>query len=315
MFADAKIGGYVYKIEAENFTTLSGNSSLNTSNFRIGQVTARFELNSLNAAENMATIKGTLEIETDLTNDVTEYADGVELLVEVRLDNKTLNFKVTTDAEGKWELQVPTDANGSTNVNVRFPDLEKDQKIAYLKKNSEPGSFPEVLPSITDYPTLFTMYTGGRQNFNNFPVNSIYAVYGIADNAPSGQQTAIVGGATVNGDQEVVSLWFNNGGDYAGATADSVDVAFTDMTGSGSGALVRISVENFTNLATAYGNGEYRWVSNGSGYTDDYFNKIGYQQNSFSSSDRKLSINIRPGTTTFMNADYGTGNYRADNLD
>ncbi|MDN5214091.1 hypothetical protein QQ020_18590 [Fulvivirgaceae bacterium BMA12] len=315
LFADAKIGGYVYKIEAENFTTLSGNSSLSTSNFRIGQVTQRFELNSLNVAENMATIKGTLEIETDLTNIVTEYADGVELLIEVNLDNKVLHYSVTTDAEGQWELQVPTDGSGTTQVSVRFPDLERDQTIAYSKKSSEPGSFPEVLPTITTYPTLFTMYTAGRQNYNNYPVNSIYAVYGIAGDAPSGQQTAIIGGVNINNDQEIYGLWFSNGGDYSGTTADSIDVNFTDITGSGSGAVLRISVQNFTNLSSAYGNGEYRWVSQGSGYTNDYLNQISYQQNTVNSSERKSYVYVRPGTTTFLNADYGTGNYRKDNLE
>ena len=314
LFPDAKIGGYVYKIEAENYTTLTGSGSLSTSNFRIGQVTQRFELNSLNTPENMATIKGVVEIESDLTNDVTEYASGIELLVEVSLDNKSLNFSVTTDEQGKWELQVPTDANGSTSLNVRFPDIEMDQTIAYLKKSSEPGSFPEILPSITTYPTLFTMYLGGRQNYNNYPVNDIYAVYGIAQDAPAGQQTAIVSDVFVDDNQEVVGLNFDNGGDYSGAAADSIDVTFTDITGGGSGALLRISIQNFTNLASAYFNNDYRYVSHGSGYSDRIFNETSYQSGTINSSERKYYTNVRPGTTTIINADYGTGSYRADDL-
>ena len=315
LFPDAKIGGYVYKIEAENYTTLSGSSSLSTSNFRIGQVTARFELNSLNVPENMATIRGTVEIESDLTNDATEYASGIELLVEVNLDNKTLNFSATTDDQGKWELQVPTDANGSTGLNIRFPDLEMDQTIAYTKINSDPRTFPEVLPSITTYPTLFTMFAGGSQNAANYPFNSIHTVYGIAGDAPSGQQTAIVSQVLVNNDEEISGVSFSEGGNYSGAATDSVDVTFTDITGAGSGALLRISVQNFNDLSDAYFFGEYRFVSQGSGYSDEFVNKTSYQSPTVDNPERKYYTNVRPGTTTIINVDYGTGIYRADNLD
>lgn len=315
LFPEARIGGYVYKIEAENFTTLSGSSSISTSNFRIGQVTARYELNSTGTPEQMATLKGVVEIESDLTNEVTEYAGGIMLNVEVDLDNKTLNFQTTTNEQGEWELQVPTDASGSTYLTVRFPDLEMDQTIAFMKKSGEPGSFPEVLPAITTYPTLFTMYDGDLQNYNNYPVNNIHSVYAIAPNAPDGQQTAIIDEVYVDNDGEVYDLDFDTGGNYSGATTDSVDIAFTDITGSGSGALLRISVENYSSLSSAYFWGEYRFVSHGSGYADEYLNKTSYQGPSVDNSSREYSVTVRPGTTTVINVDYGTGTYRADNLD
>ena len=315
LFPEARIGGYVYKIEAENFTTLSGSSSISTSNFRIGQVTARYELNSTGTPEQMATLKGVVEIESNLTNEVTEYAGGITLNVEVNLDNKTLNFQTTTDEQGNWELQVPTDANGGTYVRIHYPDIEMDQTIAYMKTSDDQRSFPEVVPAVNSYPTLFTMYTDDAQNHDNFPYDDHHTVYGIAQDAPDGQETARISWVSINDDGEITNFNIADGGDYSDAGVDSVDIEFIDITGAGSGGLVRISVETYSNLSTARSFGQWRYVSQGSGYADEYLNFNEYEEPSFDDVSREYDITVRPGTTTVINVDYGTGTYRANDLD
>lgn len=311
LFPDAKIGGYIYRIEGENFTTLAGSNSFDPDNFRQGQYTEEYGVYKIDA-ENMAVIKGRVAIETDLTNNTTEYASGIDLIFEVNLDYGTQNFTTTTDAEGRYEIKVPADYRSSTRVYVRFPDLELDQSIVYYQFSTEDGYFPNVLPAVRQYPTLFSMYEGGRQNYSNYPTN-IDAVYALAE---EGEETAVIYNVNVNSDGEISSVNFDDGGNYSGFAKDSVDVTFTDILGNGSGALLRISVETYSDLYSAYINGRYRWVSRGSGYSEDYdLNYNNYESPSINSSDRRTSLNVYPGTTSVLNADYGTGVYREHDLD
>lgn len=312
LFPDAKIGGYVYRIEGENFTTLAGSNSFDPENFRQGQHTEQYGVYDL-AAENMAIVKGRIAIEKDLTNKVTEYASGIELIFEVDLDDRMESFAATTDEEGRYEIQLPANYNSSTYVNIRFPDLEIDQTLAYAKTSDDTRYFPEVLNAVQTYPTLFSMFTGNTQNTDNFP-NNINPVYALAE---EGEETAVIGDVRVNNDGEVYSVSFYNGGNYSDFAKDSVDVTFTDITGSGSGALLRISVETYSSLAVAYNYGHYRWVSQGSGYQDDddELNYNGYEEPTVDQENREASVSVHPGTVTVFNADYGTGVYRDENLD
>jgi len=311
LFTGAKVGGFIYSVEGENFTKVVEEDYLDTDNFRQGQETFSIGVYPVDA-ENTAIIKGRVAIETDLTNETTEYASGIQLIAYANLDNGTKTFSVTTDEDGYYEIAIPADYSSSTSVDIRFPDLELNQTLAYNKISTETGSFPEVLPEINEYPVLFSMYTGGRENYNNFPTN-INPVYALAEDSPN-DDNAVIGYVYVNGDGEIYDVDFNDGGDYTGFASDSVDVQFTDITGAGSGALLRISVENYSNLSSAYYWGQYRLVS-GSGYANDDLNYNSYESASMNSSDREMRLYVYPGTTTVANADYGTGIYREDDLD
>ena len=312
LFPDAKIGGYVYRIEGENFTTLAGSDSFDPENFRQGQHTEQFGIYDL-TAENMAVVKGRIAIEKDLTNKVTEYASGIELIFEVSLDDRMESFAATTDEDGRYEIQLPANYNSSTNVNIRFPDLEIDQTLAFAKTIDDTRMFPEVLPAEQTYPTIFMMYTGNVLNYDNFP-RDIDPVYALAE---EGEETAVISRVYVDSDGEVYGVNFSDGGDYSDFAKDSVDVTFTDITGSGSGALLRISVETYSSLSSAYSNGRYRWVSQGSGYQDDSdeLNFNAYEAPTVDQQNREASVSVHPGTVTVFNADYGTGVHRDEDLE
>ncbi|VAW29193.1 hypothetical protein MNBD_BACTEROID06-972, partial [hydrothermal vent metagenome] len=103
LFPKAKIGGYILKVTAENFTSYSDNDEIYSDNFRQGQETFQVGIYSL-TSDNMATVRGRVAIESDLTNDVTEYAAGIDLNLTVYLSNATEVFTTTTDAEGRYSI-------------------------------------------------------------------------------------------------------------------------------------------------------------------------------------------------------------------
>lgn len=321
VFADAKIGSGVYKVTLEGYTSMSGTISLSTSNFRQSQFTSSIGLyNTATSSEFMATVKGRVEIEKDLTNDVTEYADGIDLLVFVDYGSETKTFTATTDVDGRYELQIPTSEQGGQYIEIRFPDLEIDQTIVFASMNGEGNGFPEDVPSVQQYPTLFTMYTGGAQNYNNFPSYTYSPVYAIVEDAPAGQTTAVVGDVYVNADGEITGVWFSNGGDYTGDADGLVNVTFTSLFG-GSGATLQFDVgaSIYTSLYNIYywDSGNYTLVG-GSGYPEDsyYLNRNYYESPSlYWNGSRTYGYTVYPGTTLNVNADYGTGIYREDNLD
>lgn len=311
IFNDAKVGGFIYTVDGDNFSKVVEEGDFEAADFRQGQETFLVGVYPSDA-ENTAIIKGRVAIEMDLTNKTTEYASGIELLAFVELNEGTKTFAVTTDENGYYEFSVPADFDEATDVEIRFPDLELSQSIAYRKLATESGSFPEVLPEIKEYPVLFSMYTGGAENYDNYPTN-INPVYGLAEDSPN-DDNAVIGDVYVNSDGEITGVNINDGGDYTGFASDSVDVQFTDITGAGSGALLRFSVQNHQDLYWAYYYNEYRLVP-GSGYTDYDVNYTSYASPSVNEIDRQMQITVYPGTTTVSNVDYGTGIYREDDLD
>lgn len=315
IFTDAKIGGFIYSVSGANFTTVTNQGSLSTTNFRQGQETFAVGV-YLDGTANTAVVKGRIAIETDLTNDVTEYAANIDLLVNVYLDEETKTFSTTTDADGRYEITVPTDVYGYTSVEIRYPDLELDQTLVYSRLSSESGSFPDVLPSVQTYPTLFSMYTGGAQNYNNFPSYAYESVYAIVEEAPETGTTAVVDYVYVNNDGEITGVSFSTYGNYADDADGLVTVTFTSLTG-GSGATLTYDVTGtYSNLQyIEWYDQAMRTLDGGSGYSDDYLNKNYYEGPSVSNSTRSQYVYVYPGTTTIQNADYGTGVYREDNLD
>lgn len=316
-FPGVKFGGFVFTISAENFSTYTSDEYLSPDNFRQSQETYRIGIYSL-ADENLATIKGTVRIDSDLTNDETETLAGITLRVRTQLNNGSKVFTVTTDAQGKYEIKVPVNQYGSS-VYIQYPDVLINQKIAFNQLDSDPLSFPDVLPQIGMVETLFAMYTGGGilQNNSNFPQFDVAPMYAIADPAPTGQTTAIISDVFTNDDGEITGVSFATGGNYAGDADGKVNITFTSLLG-GSGASLLINLGDQTNLSSAYNqNGTAtRTLVGGSGYPDDnyYMNRTGYRSPSLNSSSRENSFYLYPGTVTFNNPDYGTGVSRPDDL-
>lgn len=315
-FPGVKFGGFVYTVTAENFTSVTDNEYIYPEDIRSSQETYSIGIYST-ADETLATIKGTIRIDTDLTNEIRETMEGIKLRFRVNLNNGDKVFTATTDADGNYEAKVPVRENGSS-VYVQYPDMLVEQKIAYNKISSDPLDFPEVLPKIESVETLFAMYDGYRLNYNNYPTYDVYPIYAIADAAPAGQQTAIIDRVYTNDDGEITGIAFDDAGNYAGDADGIVNVTFTSLLG-GSGATLQINLGDQTNLQNAYNqNGTAtRTLVGGTGYPDDNYrlNRTGYISPSVDNQSREHSFYLYPGTITFNNQDYGTGVYRPEDLD
>ena len=317
LFPGVKFGGFVLAVSADNFTSMSFDDEIYADDFRTTQQTYSVGIYSL-ADESLATVKGTVRIDTDLTNDTPETLEGVTLRFRANLNYGDQIFMATTDANGNYEVKVPAEQYG-TYVYVFYPDMLVGQKIAYNKLQSETKNFPDVLPKVETIETLFAMYTGGGilNNYNNYRTSGIFPIYAIADPAPTGQATAVISYVYTNADGEIVDIDFATGGDYTGDADGKVNVTFTSLLG-GSGATLEITLGDQTNLNNAYnqnGTATINFVG-GSGYPDDNYqlNRTGYRGPSINSQNRESSFRLYPGTITFNNVDYGTGVSRPDDL-
>ena len=305
-FPAIEIGEYVYTITADKFATVSGLNSVNVDNFRQGQVTDRIALYSLDDA-NMATVKGNVTIETDVTNFTREFA-SVTVSVDVELDNiGTRTFTGVTDASGNYSIKVPVDANGSY-ISIRYPDFTADQTIA-VERYPEEGSFPEVLPRVEKINTLFstsTSYTGNPYFYSE----NVRSLYATVEAPPTDGVQAVINQVYTNSKGEVTGVNFSNGGDYSDDADGKVTVTIVSLDG-GSGASLVVTLDGNSSVSTAY-NADPANVAltAGSGYpknSDNYtLNKIDYRW----PSSRNSANNVLPGNEVVANADYGTGVYR-----
>jgi hypothetical protein len=166
MFTNIAIGGYAtVSVSKTDYTSVLTTVNTNPSSYRQTQVSDQIYLYGLGSA-NMATIKGRLTFQSDLTDRNREPAVGVV----VKAINNNLNtqiFTSTTDADGKYSIAVPVAAVGD-NIQMIFPEFTTDQTIAVQKPDK---SFGVITRSVTyksnEYPV-------GDLN-NIAPVPSVYA--------------------------------------------------------------------------------------------------------------------------------------------
>lgn len=140
-FNDVPVGTsmsvYVHK---EDFTKAMYNINTLTESYRENVVTENLKIYSL-SGDNMATVKGKLTIESDLTNREREVLSDEEVrVVNDGLDNSnSRSFVGTTDEEGNYSIQVPVNPDGGDDLQVKYPSLiEKDQALAV---ETEDGTF------------------------------------------------------------------------------------------------------------------------------------------------------------------------------
>jgi hypothetical protein len=126
IFEKIKIGGNInLYVSKENYTKTFTTVNTIPGDYRQATLSANVSMYSL-ADENLVTVKGQLTIETDLTNRIKEVVEGTE----VRVFNQNLPngaakaFIGTSDAEGKYEIMVPVNADGNDNINVAFISVE-----------------------------------------------------------------------------------------------------------------------------------------------------------------------------------------------
>jgi len=287
-FGKVKIASNVIiRAVKSGYVKIQTSINISTNNYRQSQYTANVPMYSL--TENTATIKGKLEIQTDLTNDEAEIApEGTKVYAYLSsTGGNPVEFMATVDAEGKYELVVPAD-NVGVDYEMRYETLEMTQTIA---KNGDKGDpeFPATVPSIVDINTLFNPIG------NAINVPTVPSVYGLINDNNYSKQ-AIISSVNVNGSGEITSISINDNGE--GYTADSVDVTIVSLF-EGSGAQIRIGVSGGSIFE-----GDAVYHESGTGYpVFSNANQAGSQSNTFT-----VDINnLKSGEIRVNNGDYGTG--------
>ena len=310
LFPKIKVGDFVYKVVATNFISVSGTGSANSNNLREGQMTISVPMISTSDAD-LGTIKGTLTMETDVTNLTREVAAAIDIFFDVYLNSGTRTFTTKTDATGNYSIKVPVNATSPTYVVLRYGDFETNQTIGLNQYGDETGSFttfPQLLPRKDVVKTLFSMSTDGEQYRSIPSANNVRSLYAIVDAAPAAGTTAVITSVTVNSQGQITDVGFFSGGNYTGDADGKVNVTFTSLDG-GSGATLQITLGNNSNAQSAYlgvGTGSKVLVG-GSGYPTSNFslNKTGTRTPSYRS-----NLYAQKGTVSIANGDFGTGIYR-----
>ncbi len=311
LFPKIKVGDFIYSVAATNFISTAGTGSASSTNFREGQMTITVAMISTSDAD-LATVKGTLTVDTDATNLTREVAGAVDVFFDVYLNSGQRTFTIKTDASGNYLMKVPVNSTSTTTIVVRYGDFETNQTIALNQYGDETGSFttvPQLLPRKDVVKTLFSMSTDGSQYINIPSAFNVRSLYAIVDAAPAAGTLAIINGVTVNSSGQITDVSFLTGGNYTGDADGKVNVTFTSLDG-GSGATLQITLGNNSNVQNAYfglGTGASKVLVGGSGYPTSNFslNKISTRTPS-----ARTLLTVTKGTITVANGDYGTGIYR-----
>ncbi|HEY5822838.1 MAG TPA: carboxypeptidase-like regulatory domain-containing protein, partial [Cyclobacteriaceae bacterium] len=304
-FPTIEIGEYVYTITADNFVTVKGLEEIYIDNFRQGQVTALIGLYSTSDAS-MATIKGNITIDTDVTNFTREFP-SVTVYADIELSGiGTRTFTGKTDASGNYSIKVPVDANGSY-ISIRYPEFSADQTIA-LNRYAEEVAFPATLPRVEKINTFFSTSTSFNGNYDFYEGN-VRSLFAVVDAPPADGTQAIVSNVNTNSIGEITSVSFSNGGNYTGDADGKVNITITSLDGGTGGSIV-VTLNGASSVSTAYATPANVVLTKGSGYPKNSdnttLNKITYRL----PTSRSYAQNVHPGDEVVANADYGTGVYR-----
>ncbi len=263
------------------------------------QYTAKIGLYSL--TQNMATIKGKLEIETDLTNDEPEKVpEGTKFYAYLSKSvGASIEFVANVDSNGNYEFIVPA-SNEGISYDLKYSSLELDQKIAINGYEDEPD-FPET------YPTIVTINTVFNSEESALSVPTVPSIYAYVDSLAAWDNIAVVSEVVVDNDGSVINLyWLTSGYGY---TSDSVDVIVVSLF-DGNGALIRVNVEE-ENGTVSKEYSSMNIINSGSGYpTFSYANRVGSNTRSLPS----YVLSLKSGEIRIVNGNYGTGVQRSKTI-
>jgi hypothetical protein len=137
IFEDVKIGGNlnVY-VSKNNYTTTFTTVNTTPSTYRQTTVSANISIYSL-ADDNIATVKGQISIETDLTNRTKEVVEGMEVRAfNYSLPNGAVKaFIGTTDATGTYEIKVPVNSDGNDDIDIEYKPSYDAMRTAGISEN------------------------------------------------------------------------------------------------------------------------------------------------------------------------------------
>ena len=298
-FSDIKIGGGLpVTVEKEGFTKVQDLVDVDVYDYRQGHFTTT--LGVLSLTENTATIKGKLEIESDVTNEDTEVVpEGTEVKAYLDLDGmNTVEFVATTDANGNYELVVPA-TNTGVDYRMKYATLTIDQKIA---KNGNKGDadFPATIPSIANISTTFNPVGSALD------IPSVPSIVATAPAPAAGGTAAIIYNVDVNSDGEIYDLdWDDSGSGYTQPEGTEVQITITSLFGGSGADIVTHVDESDTDLYTSETIND-----GGTGYPSfDEANRTGQINPSFTN-----YVDIQTGEIRLINGHYGTGTIRAEEI-
>ncbi len=150
VFSDMKVGGDIsVYVNKDNYTKAMFQISTSTDSYRTKQISKTLKIYPL-SGDNLATVKGKLSIETDLTNREREKLAGREVrVVNPNLgSNVESSFVGVTDSEGQYSVKVPVNPDGSDNLQITFPTVDTTQTLAMQSG----GSYQVVSKPAVYYP-------------------------------------------------------------------------------------------------------------------------------------------------------------------
>jgi hypothetical protein len=300
IFEDIKIGSSIpVTVSKDGFGSVSTVTATSDVNYRQGEVSSSFNLLSL--TENIATVKGKVEIESDLTNTLRETVATGKVTATLEQGNYNgvyiysgIVVEATVAADGTYELKLPTFGTG-VEYTITTNDLETDQKIAYNNKAGESG-FPLTLPKVE---TIKTVFSNGAYPA---PIPSVPAVYATV----SGGSIPATLEVDTNLDGEISNiLIYGEGAGYTDASAAPVTI--TSLLG-GSGAIATANISGGKVVGVTI-------TSSGLGYPTEGFTAVPDANNGITPSAASgLSTSnyaVRPNDIKVRNIFFGTGSSRA----
>ncbi len=293
--------GFPLTITAANYATVTSNVNI-SADYRQAEETDFFY--TLSQTATLATVKGVVEIETDVTNQTREkVGSGTVTAVftpsfynNLPLLNIHFTITATTAADGTYSMQLPTFGDG-VEYDIFVNDIEVAQTIAYNREVGQPA-FPATLPQIGSILTAFT--DSGSPATIPGGVPSVFAVVNATPTGVGAQAATL--GVNINALGVVTSVSvFGSGFGYA-ASSTTLPITITSLKG-GTGAVVTANT-NASGQVT-FANAP---ASGGSGYPASNpaanVNLATFAQN------LNNSEVVRPGDTRVINIYYGTGTSR-----
>ena len=344
VFNDMPIGGNlsVY-VNKENYTKAVFQISTSTDEYRKNQISESVKIYPL-SGENMATVKGQLTIETDLTNRKREKLANQE----VRVVNNSLgsniekSFVGTTDEDGKYSIKVPVNADGNDYLEVKFPSsIDTTQTLAMGSKGMYEGTYEVVTKPAVYYPgnydasdipaipsasiTIGAPDEGGSgfelgakakgTPFNDY--SDIEVIQGGSGyHVANGNDTLIPMSEGINGNTAMAHIWVNqNSGDPDSSSIQSISVndngaLYTsaptlDLSGlGGSGAIFDIRFMKYFKIYIKDKGSGYQNVPNTSITFKEYQNETLVQKKYDVTSYLESSTNIYDGSIYPDNSTY-----------
>lgn len=242
IFNKVNIGGNVaVNVSKDSYTSVLTTVNTVPSSYRQSQVSSIIPIYSKDPTK-MAIFKGRLTYEGDLTNRKKEVASGVI----VKAHNYGLNssteliFTDTTDANGNYEIAVPTTSDGDY-IELYFPEFTANQKLAFEQDDKT--------IAVAERTVLYK--SGNSATFSIPSIPSIYATISSPTASTVGSGFAMASKANRISLSSIPNFYLlhDGGAGYNSGASGSYDIPFTaDKDGNVATLTVMLSSGIITNI-------------------------------------------------------------------